>query len=368
MSTPRGIQTKTDQSKLLTEVESGYTYKIIENTEDGRILQSALESLDDKVGGFETFFFTESLTATSLSAGNILADTISATSISTEYLSSTYLSVSSITFGGETRTIWTPQGSIALSALEQYPPLSVVANSANNIAYPVYISSNENNQVFMRKNNVLTFDSLSAGPVNVNDCDDLGFEYYRNGFNISEIQTGINRYDWDWTLISQILTRYIFLDRDQVVSWTGSGKFANISQTMNSTKQFTFSGSGWTAEEAAYEIANFKWVFTFELDLGILSSGGSIGVADLLSMGWHPSNISPSEVNAVGSYVGSFIPIYDNAQSMKFTLIQTPAPNAVYQLSFFGFGVVGGVTEYKAGSYALRVKMNRVPRTFLTLS
>ena len=51
-TTPRGIQPKADQAKLLQGHPGGETdheYKIIENTDEGRILQSAIEVLDEKL-------------------------------------------------------------------------------------------------------------------------------------------------------------------------------------------------------------------------------------------------------------------------------------------------------------------------------
>jgi hypothetical protein len=50
MSTPRGRQIKADQAKLLDETAASYTYQIIENTEEGRILQNAIQTLDSAAG------------------------------------------------------------------------------------------------------------------------------------------------------------------------------------------------------------------------------------------------------------------------------------------------------------------------------
>lgn len=46
-SVPRGRQIKTDQAKLLEEEAADYTYKVIENTPEGLVLQKALEALDE---------------------------------------------------------------------------------------------------------------------------------------------------------------------------------------------------------------------------------------------------------------------------------------------------------------------------------
>ena len=52
-SVSRGRQIKTDQAKLLEEAEAGYTYKIIENTPEGLVLQKALEALDNKFASID---------------------------------------------------------------------------------------------------------------------------------------------------------------------------------------------------------------------------------------------------------------------------------------------------------------------------
>jgi len=65
-TTPRGIQIKGDQAKLLeSPAETSHEYKIIEDTDEGRVLQTAIEALDS---GLHTpqfpgcVYFGESLT------------------------------------------------------------------------------------------------------------------------------------------------------------------------------------------------------------------------------------------------------------------------------------------------------------------